>query len=227
MKKGSTLFAVLWAVLGLGLLVGLPVAIHFILGQYDEAGFSGPQLVFEEQGHSYLAFTLDDYRANEVDNGVVHGSSRSYAQVVDLEDGSLRWSARLDADNERGDDWGSGELLGQRRATCSSCATNSTYSTGATPPCAGVRRAGAAHWRPAVEVGALGEGRLSLRRRPGRIADARAGRPRLVPRRRQPGSARSSGNRCRAVFPGRPAAAASAGIAWQAPGLTRLPDDAC
>lgn len=113
MKKGATLFAVLWAVLGLGLLVGLPVAIHFILGQYDEAGFSGPQLVFEEQGHSYLAFTLDDYRANEVDNGVVHGSSRSYAQVVDLEDGSLRWSARLDADNERGDDWGSGELLGQ------------------------------------------------------------------------------------------------------------------
>ncbi|MBK3904532.1 hypothetical protein GFM10_15860 [Pseudomonas aeruginosa] len=79
MKKGATLFAVLWAVLGLGLLVGLPVAIHFILGQYDEAGFSGPQLVFEEQGHSYLAFTLDDYRANEVDNGVVHGSSRSYA----------------------------------------------------------------------------------------------------------------------------------------------------
>lgn len=113
MKKGATLFAVLWAVLGLGLLVGLPVAIHFILGQYDEAGFSGPQLVFEEQGHSYLAFTLDDYRANEVDNGVVHGSSRSYAQVVDLEDGSLRWSMRLDADNERGDDWGSGELLGQ------------------------------------------------------------------------------------------------------------------
>ena len=74
-------------------------------------------------------------------------------------------------------------------------------------PCAGVRRAGAAHWRPAVEVGALGEGRLSLRRRPGRIADARAGRPRLVPRRRQPGPARSSGNRCRAVFPRRPAAA--------------------
>lgn len=106
MKKGATLFAVLWAVLGLGLLVGLPVAIHFILGQYDEAGFSGPQLVFEEQGHSYLAFTLDDYRANEVHNGVVHGSSRSYAQVVDLEDGSLRWSMRLDADNERGDDWG-------------------------------------------------------------------------------------------------------------------------
>lgn len=146
MKKGAMLFAVLWAVLGLGLLVGLPVAIHFILGQYDEAGFSGPQLVFEERGHSYLAFTLDDYRANEVDNGVVHGSSRSYAQVVDLEDGSLRWSARLDADNERGDDWAPANCWASRRATCSSCATNSTYSTGATLP----RRWRSTNWSGAL-----------------------------------------------------------------------------
>ena len=156
-EEGSDAFAVLWAVLGLGLLVGLPVAIHFILGQYDEAGFSGPQLVFEEQGHSYLAFTLDDYRANEVDNGVVHGSSRSYAQVVDLEDGSLRWSARLDADNERGDDWGSGELLGQSSRYLFFLRNELYVLDRRDAACAGVRRAGAAHWRPAVEVGALGK----------------------------------------------------------------------
>ena len=221
MKKGATLFAVLWAVLGLGLLVGLPVAIHFILGQYDEAGFSGPQLVFEEQGHSYLAFTLDDYRANEVDNGVVHGSSRSYAQVVDLEDGSLRWSMRLDADNERGDDWGSGELLGQSSRYLFFL-RNELYVLD--------RRDAALRWRSTswsgalAEVGALGkdayrydEGRggLLMLALDGRVwfLDGDSLALREAP---EIDAAR--------YFHGDPPPPANAGIDWQAPGLTRLPD---
>ncbi|MFI9660047.1 hypothetical protein PA6761_04817 [Pseudomonas aeruginosa] len=225
MKKGATLFAVLWAVLGLGLLVGLPVAIHFILGQYDEAGFSGPQLVFEEQGHSYLAFTLDDYRANEVHNGVVHGSSRSYAQVVDLEDGSLRWSMRLDADNERGDDWGFRRTAGPVVALPVLPAQRTLRTRPARRrPCAGVRRAGAAHWRPAVEVGALGkdayrydEGRggLLMLALDGRVwfLDGDSLALREAP---EVDAAR--------YFHGDPPPPANAGIDWQAPGLTRLPD---
>ncbi|MGN2260154.1 PA2928 family protein, partial [Pseudomonas aeruginosa] len=224
MKKGATLFAVLWAVLGLGLLVGLPVAIHFILGQYDEAGFSGPQLVFEEQGHSYLAFTLDDYRANEVDNGVVHGSSRSYAQVVDLEDGSLRWSMRLDADNERGDDWGSGELLGQSSRYLFFL-RNELYvldRRDAAPALAFdelERRTGglplkSAPWGKDAYRYDEGRGGLLMLALDGRVwfLDGDSLALREAP---EVDAAR--------YFHGDPPPA-SAGIAWQAPGLTRLPD---
>lgn len=225
MKKGATLFAVLWAVLGLGLLVGLPVAIHFILGQYDEAGFSGPQLVFEEQGHSYLAFTLDDYRANEVDNGVVHGSSRSYAQVVDLEDGSLRWSMRLDADNERGDDWGSGELLGQSSRYLFFL-RNELYvldRRDAAPALAFdelERRTGglplkSAPWGKDAYRYDEGRGGLLMLALDGRVwfLDGDSLALREAP---EVDAAR--------YFHGDPPPPASAGIAWQAPGLTRLPD---
>lgn len=225
MKKGATLFAVLWAVLGLGLLVGLPVAIHFILGQYDEAGFSGPQLVFEEQGHSYLAFTLDDYRANEVDNGVVHGSSRSYAQVVDLEDGSLRWSMRLDADNERGDDWGSGELLGQSSRYLFFL-RNELYvldRRDAAPALAFdelERRTGglplkSAPWGKDAYRYDEGRGGLLMLALDGRVwfLDGDSLALREAP---EVDAAR--------YFHGDPPPPANAGIDWQAPGLTRLPD---
>ncbi|WP_319804322.1 PA2928 family protein, partial [Pseudomonas aeruginosa] len=225
MKKGATLFAVLWAVLGLGLLVGLPVAIHFILGQYDEAGFSGPQLVFEEQGHSYLAFTLDDYRANEVDNGVVHGSSRSYAQVVDLEDGSLRWSMRLDADNERGDDWGSGELLGQSSRYLFFL-RNELYvldRRDAAPALAFdelERRTGglplkSAPWGKDAYRYDEGRGGLLMLALDGRVwfLDGDSLALREAP---EIDAAR--------YFHGDPPPPANAGIDWQAPGLTRLPD---
>ncbi|MFU5334546.1 MULTISPECIES: PA2928 family protein [Pseudomonas aeruginosa group] len=225
MDKGAKLFAVFWVVLGLGLVVGLPVGIHFILGQYDDARFSGPQLAFEEQGRAYLAFTLDEYRADEVDNGVVHGSSRVYAQVVDLAEGRLRWSTRLDADNARGDDWGAGELLGQSSRYLFYL-RNALYvldRRSGEPVLAFdelERRTGglplkSAPWGKDAYRYDEGRGGLLMLALDGRVwfLDGDSLALREAP---EVDAAR--------YFHGDPPAPAGSGIAWQAPGLARLPD---
>ncbi|WP_321033021.1 PA2928 family protein, partial [Pseudomonas paraeruginosa] len=225
MDKGAKLFAVFWVVLGLGLVVGLPVGIHFILGQYDDARFSGPQLAFEEQGRAYLAFTLDEYRAEEVENGVVHGSSRVYAQVVDLADGRLRWSTRLDADNARGDDWGAGELLGQSSRYLFYL-RNALYvldRRSGEPVLAFdelERRTGglplkSAPWGKDAYRYDEGRGGLLMLALDGRVwfLDGDSLALREAP---EVDAAR--------YFHGDPPAPAGSGIAWQAPGLARLPD---
>ncbi|MEN5116836.1 PA2928 family protein [Luteimonas sp. TWI662] len=98
--------------LGLALVAGLPLLVSWQLSRYADSRIQSGPLLLDDASAPQMAFVLEDTRAHAVENGIVRSRSRQYAQVVDMRDGRLLWSRRLDAEDAQGRDWGRGALLG-------------------------------------------------------------------------------------------------------------------
>ncbi|MVT12487.1 hypothetical protein GO493_29820 [Chitinophaga sp. ysch24] len=74
-------------------------------------------IVYMHNGKPVLATVLKKFQASSVRSSKgftsVSGSSKLYAQAIDIETGKVLWSHRLKAENNRGQDWGDAILLGQ------------------------------------------------------------------------------------------------------------------
>ncbi|UNK41325.1 hypothetical protein MNO14_10055 [Luteimonas sp. S4-F44] len=104
--------AVLAVGLGLAMVVGIPLLIAWMLSRHADSRIQSGPLLLDDTEAPQMAFVLEDTRAQAVENGLVRSRSRQYAQVVDMRDGRLLWSRRLDAEDAQGRDWGRGTLLG-------------------------------------------------------------------------------------------------------------------
>lgn len=98
--------------MGLAMVAGIPLLIAWMLSRHADSRIQSGPLLLDDTDAPQMAFVLEDTRAHAVENGIVRSRSRQYAQVVDMRDGRLLWSRRLDAEDAQGRDWGRGALLG-------------------------------------------------------------------------------------------------------------------
>ncbi len=102
---------------GLIMLVGLPWYIFSVLNKHSRSSGQSDAIVYLLNGKPVLATVIKDFNANSVSsgNGVDHvsGTSRYYARAIDLETGKRLWNIKLNAENDKGQDWGDAFLLTQ------------------------------------------------------------------------------------------------------------------
>lgn len=111
MKKSGF---ILWGLFSLMMFVGLPLLIYYIMDKHSSRHGQRDALLYELNGVPVLATVTERFAANEVSDNVVSGSTRLYAQAIDLKNGKLLWSRRMKAKHPvNGSDWGRGFLLGQ------------------------------------------------------------------------------------------------------------------
>ena len=98
------------ALFSLAMFAGLPWFIWHTLDKYADAE-AGTVTLLDLPGKQWLAYSLNESHAHTVENGIVHSTRRTYAQVVDMATGKRVWNQRMKAKSSAGYDFGDGALI--------------------------------------------------------------------------------------------------------------------
>lgn len=117
MNRRSKPAIILGSLFGLIMLIGLPWYIFSVLNKHSRRSGQSDAIAYLLNGKPVLATVIKEFKANSVGShggtATVSGSSTSFACAIDLETGKQLWNIKLDAENDKGQDWGDAILLAQ------------------------------------------------------------------------------------------------------------------
>jgi hypothetical protein len=113
-SKPTALFGILF---GLAILVGLPWYILSVLNKHSKSVGQSDAVTYVLNGKPVLATVVKNFKVNSVSKRggatTISGHSEYYARAIDMESGKELWDVRLNAKNDKDQNWGDAVLLGQ------------------------------------------------------------------------------------------------------------------